>query len=183
MQPPLTAAAVTCDDEIYHERQRLALCGVHAVNNLLQKERFRKSDFDETCQKLSPRIIFNPHRSIFGIGDYDVNVVTMLLQEEGLTVSWHDRRTLLELKDLEDDPQMVGVLWNVQSTSLWGRIMRGRHWIALLLRRGGQWINLDSTLSEPQVIGSHDACLQLLKSEADAHILFVKHSTLVETSG
>jgi hypothetical protein len=176
MQLPLSAASC---DEIYHERQRLALCGVHAINNLLQKERFQKSDFDEACQKLSPSIIFNPHRSILGIGDYDVNVVTMLLQEEGLTVSWHDRRTILERKDFEDD-QMVGVLWNVKSTSLWGRIMRGRHWIALLYR-DRQWIYLDSTLPEPHVVGSQDACLQLLKSEADAHILFVKRSTTVET--
>jgi len=35
---------------LYHEKQSLMLCAVHAVNNLLQTEgAFSKQQFDEIC--------------------------------------------------------------------------------------------------------------------------------------
>jgi len=159
---------------LYHERQRLALCGVHAVNNLLQKKRYTKRNFDDVCLSLSPSSFRNPHRSMWGIGNYDVNVVMMLLQQEGLSVTWHDRRTELKIETIE---RLIGVLWNVDSKSVWSRLFGGRHWIAFLYCRGSkEWVNLDSSLSEPVVVGSHEDCIKLLTSEENGHILLVKSS-------
>lgn len=156
--------------ELYHERQSLSLCAVHAVNNLLQTHRYSKSDFDKTCLVLSPNVWLNPHRSVWRIGDYDVNVVTMLLQQEGFSLKWHDRRTVLEPEILEN---IYCVLWNVGSTSIWGRVFGGRHWIALLRSNDEQWINLDSDLLEPQVIGRQADCIRLLNSKEDTHTFLV----------
>lgn len=181
---------------LYHEKQRLALCAVHAVNNLLQTRRYSKRDFDEACVALSPPPPQawwhrNPHRSVWGIGDYDVNAVTVLLQQQGFSVTWHDRRIALTSETLQN---LVGVLWNVDSTSTWSRIFGGgRHWIALLRNNSNgsnnnkydQWINLDSDLPEPLSVGTQADCLRLLNSKPDAHILlvlrdrddFFKHNT------
>jgi josephin len=161
--------------ELYHERQKLALCAVHAVNNLLQRPRFSKADFDHVCEELSDNRWTNPHRSILPIGNFDVNVVSLLLQQEFLTVTWHDQRTDFKL---EEKANLLGILWNVPSTSLWGRMTRGRHWIALSFQdERKEWMNLDSGLSVPVLVGSHEACMDLLNSYKDvAHVLFVTTS-------
>ena len=40
------------EDKIYHERQVKALCALHALNNLFQKEQtFTKKDLDEICER------------------------------------------------------------------------------------------------------------------------------------
>jgi hypothetical protein len=44
---------------------------------------------------------------MWGIGNYDVNIVLMLLQQEGLSVTWHDRRTELKIDTVEN---LIGVL-------------------------------------------------------------------------
>lgn len=162
--------------KLYHERQRLALCGVHAVNNLLQTPRYTKRDFDRVCLELSPSSFLNPHRSVLGIGNYDVNVVMMLLQQEGLCVNWHDKRTELKADAIEN---LVGIMLNVDPKSVWSRMFGGRHWIAFLFHCDTeQWINLDSNLVEPAIIGSHEDCINLLAaSKDDAHVLLVKSSS------
>jgi josephin len=170
---------------IYHERQRLALCAVHSVNNLLQKKKFVQKDFDQVCESLSPSFWRNPHRSCLRLGDFDVNVVSFLLDQEGVKVNWHDRRNQLKVTDIEN---LRGVLWNVPSTSIWGRLFGGRHWIALLCHKVAaddnnnysqpsqeeqQWINLDSALTHPENVGTHKDCVDLLLRKEDSHILLV----------
>lgn len=157
-------------DSLYHERQVLALCAVHAVNNLLQCRRFTKRDFDRACLTLAPRNQWrNPHRGMLRMGDFDLNAITMLLQQEGYSVTWHNQRASIELKNLE---HAIGILWNVQATSSWSRLFGGRHWIALLCE-DNCWVNLDSILAAPALIGSSADCVQLLSTVPDAHIIFV----------
>lgn len=170
--------------QLYHERQRLSLCGVHAVNNLMQRgQRYTKKDFDAACVQLAPDSIwFNPHRSCLGIGNYDVNVVTLLLQREGFSVQWHDQRKALTVESLQEQhSNLVGILWNVPSNSIWGRLVNGRHWIALLYNNnngGGEWFNLDSGLDEPQFLGTHEDCVQLLNAvQQETHVLLVSSSS------
>ncbi len=95
---------------MYHERQRLMYCGIHAVNNVAQRATMQKKDFDvsscvhafalrpyvRTCahgpafashvdayacvqgicvslvRQSCQRSWVNPHRSVFGVGNYDV---------------------------------------------------------------------------------------------------------------
>lgn len=179
---------------LYHERQRLALCGIHAVNNLMQSKRYTKTDVDRVCWELSSSSYINPHRSCFGIGNYDVNVVTVLLQRAGCMVTWHDRRKEIVVETLAvpsqqqqqqaidgNNQQLIGLLWNIPSTSMFGKLWVGRHWIALLLQTtvnmdGGaqiQWINLDSDLDSPKIIGSHHDCVHLLNGIKDSHVFLI----------
>lgn len=36
---------------VYHERQRLELCAVHALNNVLQEQLFSQEAADEICKR------------------------------------------------------------------------------------------------------------------------------------
>jgi hypothetical protein len=171
---PVIKPSMSESNDLYHERQRLALCAVHSVNNLLQEAKFTKRDFDDACETLSPdsswHISRNPHRSVLRIGDFDVNVVTYLLQQEGLSVTWHDQRNELQVDALQP---LKGILWNVPAESFWGRLFRGRHWVALLKLVDGSWANLDSNLSSPEIVGQDEDCVKLIQSKEDAHILLV----------
>ena len=66
---------------IYHEKQSRQLCALHTLNNLFQKsDTFTKALLDDLCLQLTPNSWINPHRSIFGLGNYDVNVVMAAVQ-------------------------------------------------------------------------------------------------------
>jgi josephin len=153
----------------FHERQKLAMCAVHAINNIVQSSKYSKTDFDSICEQLSPLIWFNPHRSAFSIGNYDVNVVLLVLQAENCSVLWHDRRGLVTTHDLDIHD---AILWNVRSETWLGRIAGWRHWIALRVR-DGCWTNYDSLFTEPQDIGNSKQCAALLNSEKDGHVLLI----------
>lgn len=42
--------------------------------------------------RLAPDSRLNPHRSLLGTGNYDVNVIMAALQGQGLAAVWWDRR-------------------------------------------------------------------------------------------
>ena len=207
--PPPTIAST-----MYHEKQKLSLCGVHAINNLLQKTAFDKASFDAVCNELAPSpssIAFwnvNPHRSALGLGNYDVNVLMVILERQGFAVKWHDVRQEISATTLEDyyenlggkdqtaEPEICGIVVNVPSTSMWSKLTKGRHWMTLLWsdapsvndtnrkqdnnteKQGFRWMNLDSELKEPEIVGDMAACAKLLQrwqeSKGDCHILLVK---------
>ena len=78
--------------KMYHERQRLQFCALHVLNNLFQEETFCKQDLDDICYSLSPDATVNPHKSFLGLGNYDVNVLTMALQTKDYQFIWFDKR-------------------------------------------------------------------------------------------
>lgn len=84
----------TCNQkEIYHEKQVRELCALHALNNLFQcKDFFTKSELDEICNNLSPDNWINPHKSMLGIGNYDINVIMKALQSKDCEAIWFDKR-------------------------------------------------------------------------------------------
>lgn len=51
---------------------------------------------DEICLSLSPSEWINPHRSVLGLGNYDVNVVMTALQRRGLEAVWFDKRKYVQ---------------------------------------------------------------------------------------
>ncbi|XP_037744549.1 josephin-2 isoform X1 [Chelonia mydas] len=77
---------------LYHERQRRELCAVHALNNVLQQRRFTQEAADEICKSLAPDARLNPHRSVLGTGNYDVNVIMAALQSLDFAAIWWDKR-------------------------------------------------------------------------------------------
>jgi josephin len=170
---------------LYHEKQRLALCGLHAVNNLLQGPFYTKRDFDDVCEVLDRAVFFNRHRSLLGIGNFDINVLSLLLERAQLTVRRHDRRRALAEFDLEENG-LVGILQNVASPRSLSQLFyfffsSSRHW-RTFLNMNGLWWNLDSNLPAPQVIGSHLDCVNLLNGDVndDSHILLVLRTTTSE---
>lgn len=81
---------------LYHERQRLMQCGLHAVNNLLQIHAYDPADFDRIARQLPAfGTFFNPYKSAVPyLGNFDATVVLTALHESGWDVAQHDRRNL-----------------------------------------------------------------------------------------
>ncbi|XP_006229059.1 josephin-2 isoform X2 [Rattus norvegicus] len=140
---------------VYHERQRLELCAVHALNNVLQEQLFSQEAADEICKRLAPDSRLNPHRSLLGTGNYDVNVIMAALQGLGLAAVWWDRRRPLSQLVL---PQVLGLILNLPSPVSLGLLslpLRRRHWVALR-QVDGIYYNLDSKLRAPEALGGED---------------------------
>ncbi|KAL9235355.1 hypothetical protein vseg_010118 [Gypsophila vaccaria] len=147
--------------EIYHERQRLQLCLLHALNNLFQeKDAFTRSNLDKIAKELiendpTPEkwtlisAVFKPHHNLI-TGNYDVNVLIAALERRGKHVVWHDKRNGSNSIELDGSSNggLMGILLNV---SVWryGGFWKGRHWVALR-EIDGVWYNLDSDLKTPQ---------------------------------
>ncbi|KAG6552471.1 hypothetical protein Mapa_005891 [Marchantia paleacea] len=145
---------------IYHERQRLQLCLLHALNNLLQGENaFTRKELDDIADKLptmtssSDRwrpwsLILKRHRNSL-TGDYDVNVLIAALASRRKDVKWYDRRKGVHGLNVDEyGNQLVGIIVNVPSKRIWN-LWTGRHWVALRAVNG-RWYNLDSDFPTPR---------------------------------
>lgn len=157
-----TSLSLTCSHDsdfepIYHEKQRGALCALHALNNLFQESGcFTVTELDEICFQLCPSYWFNPHRSLIGGGNYDINVIMLALACRGLDTIWFDKRLLPE--NLVFD-KIMGFIMNVPSPETpWSLPIlepRGevdRHWVTLK-RISNFFYYLDSELENPMFIG------------------------------
>ncbi|NXN96349.1 JOS2 protein, partial [Rhinopomastus cyanomelas] len=149
---------------LYHERQRLELCALHALNNVLQRPAFSRRQADAICKRhLAPNSFLNPHRSPLGTGNYDVNVILAALQSLGLTAVWWDKRRPLSRLQL---PPVLGLILNLPSRPSWGPLrlpVHRPHWVGLG-RHQGTFYNLDSKLPAPIAIGG-DAELRVFLEE------------------
>ncbi|ESN99029.1 hypothetical protein HELRODRAFT_66918 [Helobdella robusta] len=167
------------DQKIYHEKQRLSLCALHCLNNLLQKEVFTKAILDETCEKLTDKKWFNPHRSYIGTGNYDVNVIMSALESINYSITWFDRRKSYTEVDWNN---IFGIIVNCKSSFFtYGPInipSPRKHWFAVRKLSDNLFYNLDSKLNSPQVIGTADQLIEFLneKSSCDISILIVNKS-------
>ncbi|KAI4873570.1 hypothetical protein NFI96_026261 [Prochilodus magdalenae] len=138
--------------EVFHEKQRLELCAIHALNNVLQERVFTKETADDICKRLAPQCVVNPHRSVLGTGNYDVNVIMAALQSRGLAAVWWDKRRSVQSLCLD---KVQGFILNVPSRVSLGIVslpLRRRHWLAVR-QVNGQYYNLDSKLKGPVCIG------------------------------
>lgn len=69
------------------------MCALHTLNNLFQDSgAFTKANLDEICITLSPGNWVNPHKSILGTGNYDINVIMAALTKKGCGMIWFDKR-------------------------------------------------------------------------------------------
>ena len=92
----------------YHERQSCQLCALHVLNNLFGRREFSKPDLDSICHELSPGSWINPHKSVFGLGNYDVNVLMAALQARGMEARWFDKRRWVGWKSDSRAPSPKG---------------------------------------------------------------------------
>ncbi|XP_073420635.1 josephin-2 [Dendrobates tinctorius] len=137
---------------VYHERQRLELCAIHALNNLLQRAEVTQRRAEEICWGLSPNSVINPHRSFLGTGNYDVNVIMAALQTLDYAAVWWDKRRSLDILALNE---IFGFILNIPSPISLGFLslpITRKHWIAVR-QIGGVYYNLDSKLKSPLRLG------------------------------
>lgn len=152
-------------NQIYHEHQVRELCALHALNNLFQDEKaFTKEMLDNICHQLSPDNIVNPHKSMLGLGNYDVNVIMKSLQEKGYEAIWFDKRKDPSCINLS---QIKGFILNIPSEMKFGFIplpINRKHWIAVR-EINGIYYNLDSKLDTPVALGNEANLLTYLREQ------------------
>ncbi|XP_030377216.1 josephin-like protein isoform X2 [Scaptodrosophila lebanonensis] len=125
---------------------------------------YTKAELDEICCNLSPNVWINPHRSVLGLGNYDVNVIMTALQLRSCEAVWFDKRKDPSCINLD---VIVGFILNIPSDYKLGIItlpLRKRHWIAVR-RIEERYYNLDSKLSLPECIGNEADVLQFLREQ------------------
>ena len=82
-------------------------------------QKFHKSELDDICVALADgKRFFNPHRSVFGLGNYDVNVLSAAVRSRGFEVSWHDARK--DVKHVDVD-QHFAIIVNKRTAAKWYR--------------------------------------------------------------
>uniref|UniRef100_H3GTW7 ubiquitinyl hydrolase 1 n=1 Tax=Phytophthora ramorum TaxID=164328 RepID=H3GTW7_PHYRM len=118
--------------ELYHERQQLYRCGLHALNNVLQGPVFSKAALDEACEELA----------------------TKTHPDAGYVMQWLDKRLPVDDKLVKLD-EAEGVLCNVVMSTGFSSLWMQRHWFAVRKIRGVCY-NLDSKLPAPVVGKSGD---------------------------
>ncbi|MCL4117640.1 UNVERIFIED_CONTAM: hypothetical protein GTU68_025181 [Idotea baltica] len=145
--------------------QMKELCALHSLNNLFQDSgAFTKSNLDDICIALSPGNWVNPHKSLLGTGNYDINVIMAALTTKGCGVIWFDKRKDPNIIVLD---QIVGFILNVPSEYRIGPVqlpLRRKHWVAIRSLQG-IYYNLDSKLEAPEVVGKGDQLTKYLQEE------------------
>ncbi|KAL8154093.1 hypothetical protein V2J09_011853 [Rumex salicifolius] len=162
--------------KVYHERQRLQFCLLHALNNLFQeKDAFTRAELDAIAVKLirddptqerwTPiSFVFKPHHNLL-TGNYDINVLIAALESKGKSVTWHDRRvgvSSIDLKGSDGDGGLMGIVLNVP-VRRYGGLLKNRHWVTLRMIHG-VWYDLDSDLRAPRQFQDVDKVRAFLHS-------------------
>uniref|UniRef100_A0A8C7F1L0 Josephin-2 n=1 Tax=Oncorhynchus kisutch TaxID=8019 RepID=A0A8C7F1L0_ONCKI len=154
------------EGEVFHEKQRLELCAIHALNNVLQEQVFTKETADDICKRLAPQCVVNPHRSMLGTGNYDVNVIMAALQSRELAAVWWDKRRTVQSLCVD---KVQGFILNVPSRVSLGIVslpVKRRHWLAVR-QVNGHYYNLDSKLKSPVLMGGMMTIEQLSPDVAE----------------
>lgn len=142
--------------------------------HISERGSYSKIELDEICKHLSDEWI-NPHRSMLGLGNYDINVIMTALQKKGCAAVWFDKRkwdhgslgrwkmySMRQFLEFYREPstidtsQILGFILNVPTDYKIGFVvlpLKRRHWIAIR-KIDEQYWNLDSKLDAPQSIGN-----------------------------
>lgn len=161
---------------IYHERQVRSLCGMHAVNNMLQKTAFEpaelltiEEDLERQQECLEPLSFAKIMRYMYkcrGASDFSVQAIELALQAQGLCLNWFDRRHGLSRLEL-DDPSLVGVIVNVEGETKqdYFTTETERHWFSVRRFADDVFYNLDSLLTDPERLGDIAETTRWLEGE------------------
>lgn len=172
-----------CAKPVFHERQSGRQCGLHCVNNLLQRRCYEPADLNRlgaelqdrrnqiggsSCSRMLSKL---PGARLFGkcsaaVADYDVQVLQLALEHQGASMKWFDRRKDVQDLDL-DDKHLIGIIlnkrtWKVPCSACSQVRFEDRHWLSLARFSSG-FFNLDSKLSQPKFLGSTNDLLDWLR--------------------
>lgn len=133
----------------------------------LDKGEFSKETLDQICSTLSPDEYINPHKSILGLGNYDVNAIMVALESKLMNLIWFDKRKEVTESSLELT-RAFGFILNVPSDYTFGFVtlpIKSRHWISIKKIQDGNYYNLDSKIDRPKCIGAEAAFIKYLQDE------------------
>lgn len=119
---------------------------------------------DQICAGLSDEYI-NPHKSVLGLGNYDVNAIMVALETKGKSLVWFDKRKEINSSSLELE-RAFGFILNIPSDYTFGFLtlpIKSRHWICI--KRIDKFYNLDSKIDKPKHIGGEDDLVKYLQDE------------------
>ena len=158
---------------LYHEQQLSALCGVHALNNLMQGPVCGAGDLAPIAHQLdeAERALLDPsdvaaagtasHRIDVNTGDFSLEVLAMwALETHGVSLINADHASVAE-----------GVA-STPETEEGFLVHRSSHWFALR-RVASLWWNLDSKLRRPLLIANDDLGEFIRRLRVDGHTLHV----------
>eukprot|EP00742_Colponemidia_sp_Colp-10_P010314 GILJ01011321.1.p1 GENE.GILJ01011321.1~~GILJ01011321.1.p1 ORF type:complete len:189 (-),score=17.97 GILJ01011321.1:549-1055(-) len=162
------------EEPLYHERQSMLFCAVHALNNLFQHKTFSRHDLDCFAHQLAPDRIINPHKNLLGVGNYDVNVLMLALHRRGKHAEWFDSRHDIYNAALGD---CFGLILNIP-TKVFRMMPVGRHWLALK-KVGRRWYNLDSKLKHPVPFETDESLKHFLheKLQKGGQLILIKNES------
>jgi ataxin-3 len=166
---------------IFHELQESALCGQHAINNLLQESLFSAVDLAEIAHELdaqerrcileggnlSPdalRLLSESSGNVDESGNFSIQVLRAALQRShGVElISWSGA----EGKQQTDPTAENGFIVN-----------RSAHWFAIR-KINNRWWNLNSTLEKPEVVSPFYLSAFLTQLRSDGYTVFIARGTL-----
>ncbi|MEE6516170.1 hypothetical protein FKM82_025424 [Ascaphus truei] len=141
-----------------------------------------KHQLSPLSPRLAPDSRFNPHRSVLGTGNYDVNVIMAALQTLDYAAVWWDKRRSLESLVLSE---IFGFILNIPSRISLGFLslpITRKHWIAVQ-QIHGIYYNLDSKLKAPVKLGGPKELREFLQeciSQGSCEVLLVVRKDVEE---
>ncbi|CAG8613412.1 4225_t:CDS:10 [Funneliformis mosseae] len=172
---------------VYHERQRLFYCGQ------FQDKVFTNEQLNNVALKLAEKTssefstwssyFVNPHKSVFGVGNYDINVLEMALREKDLEIQWFDVRKDIRSVIQFTDKSLFGLILNIPTTRFY--FWTSYHWIAIkpfqYNEEPTEVYNLDSKLYHPEKFENLEEVYKFLESalyHKNGNLLLVKKKEL-----
>lgn len=171
-------AANSDDIWVYHERQQAALCGQHALNNLVQSPVFTAHQLSTIAHQLDELELakfrdsddpMDYHRrlaegsgNVDAAGNFSIQVLKVALQNENQ----------IELPCLTDEE-----IHSKQKdiTTYDGFLChKSDHWFAIR-QVGGRFWNLNSTLEVPEVVGHFALATNMQKWRGEGYTVFIAH--------
>lgn len=160
---------------VYHEVQESALCGQHALNNLLQAKVFTEMDLAEIAQGLDAQerslglgaTMPGQSSNVDSTGNFSIQVLraALLRSHQVELVSWSN--------------EVKGVNAQTEDGFI---INRREHWFALR-QIGNRWWNLNSTLERPEPIGDASLVSFIGQLRADGFMVFIPTKGMMPRAG
>lgn len=167
----------------FFERQHglSRFCGLHCVNNLLQRHEYGVVDFHQIAIELQEQQAeiqkggcnsqgcFRLCRA--GMSDYTVQVLDVALQRGGASLDWFDKRSPLENLRL-DDGALIGLVLNCMHRrrfGIGGASHGDRHWLCVRKLRPGLFVLLDSGAPSYRILNGEAEVVKWLREVGLKH--------------
>ncbi|CAD8069682.1 unnamed protein product [Paramecium primaurelia] len=168
--------------EYEHQTQNYRRCGLHAVNNLLQQNKYTRQDFENIAEEIKKETSLS-HYTYF-LGNYDLNVIERILLKESYEIVWVRQNQEIN-EELIADPQVYGLLISlIKEMSFIEKLCNWdpRHWVSIrkVIKHDDEleFYYHDSSLKAPQIKQTPDMIQELKNLQMDKakenYILLVK---------